>query len=246
MIIGHLFQEQSTNWESLARKHIDGVASACKRFVLAVLSSIGTPDTTEKLSILTVLPFLKHAHSEAITELERVLADKSRHPITYNHYFTDNIQKLHQERLTRCLMENAEDSMVEVSEKTFVAGPGFVEKEYIDPAALKSALLRTIQHDMDTFAAEQALDAHDAFYKDERKYYVDVITKQAIERQLLAPLAEILSPRSIAGYTEEKIQSIASEPFEIRQLRAHLESKKKMLEEGADAFQAAVTGGQSL
>lgn len=104
MIIGHLFREQSTNWEPIARKHIDAVASACKRFLLEVLNSIGTPDTKEKLSTLTVLPFMKHAHSEAVAELERVLIDKSRHPITYNHYFTDNIQKLQREHLTKSLM----------------------------------------------------------------------------------------------------------------------------------------------
>lgn len=69
-----------------------------------------------------------------------------------------------------------------------------------------------------------------------------MVTKQAIERQLLAPLGEILSPKSIAGYADEKVQGIASEPFEIRQLRAHLESKRKMSMEGAEAFQAAVTG----
>lgn len=62
-------------------------------------------------------------------------------------------------------METAEDSTVEVAQKTFQGGSGYVEKEYIDPPALKSALQRTIQHDMDKFAAEQALDAHDAFYK---------------------------------------------------------------------------------
>ena len=164
MIIGRLFQEQSTMWEFIARKHIDSVANACKRFVRAVLSDIGPPETMEKLSIHTVQPFLKQAHSEAIAELERVLADKSRHPITYNHYFTDNIQKLQQERLTRCLMENAGDSMVKGSQM-LPSGAIVSEKEYIDPTALKAALQQTIQHDMDKFAAEQALDALDAFYK---------------------------------------------------------------------------------
>ena len=75
------------------------------------------------------------------------------------------------------------------------------------------------------------------------KYFVDVVTKQVIERQLLAPLTEVLSPKSVAEYTDERVQNISSEPFEVRQLRAHLESKRKMLEEGAEAFQAAVAGG---
>ena len=165
MIIGHMFQEQSINWEPLAQKHIDAVAKACKKFVLAVLDSVGTSDTIEKLSVLTVTPFLKHAHANAILELEHVLKDKSRHPITYNHYFTDNIQKLQQERLIALVTESAEQSTVQVAQKNGQAGPGFTNTEYIDPAALKSRVHRVIQYDMDKFAAEQALDAHDAFYK---------------------------------------------------------------------------------
>lgn len=165
MIISHLFREQSTNWEPLARKHIDAVANACKRFLLEVLNSIGTPDTKEKLSTLTVLPFMKNAHSGAVAELERVLIDKSRHPITYNHYFTDSIQKLQQEHLTKALMDNANSSAVTVKLKTFPEGKATVDKEYIDPLLLKRGIEQSIEHDMNKVAAGQALDAHDAFYK---------------------------------------------------------------------------------
>lgn len=70
-----------------------------------------------------------------------------------------------------------------------------------------------------------------------------MVTKQAIKEQLLSPLPEIESPKSIAGYIDGKVQNIASKPFEIRQLRTHLETKKQMLEEGSDAFQVAFTGG---
>lgn len=165
MIIGHLFQEQSVNWEPLSREHIEAVASACKRFLLEVISSIGTSDTKEKLSTLIVLPFLKHTHSEAVAELERILIDKSGHPITYNHYFTDNIQKLQQDHLTKSLMDNAKSSEVKVKLKTFPEGGGTVDKEYIDPLLLKRGIEQSIEHDMNKVAAEQALNAHEAFYK---------------------------------------------------------------------------------
>jgi uncharacterized protein YhjY with autotransporter beta-barrel domain len=65
---------------------------------LAVLNSVGTPKIKEKLATVTVLPFLKHTHSEAVRELGHILDDKARHPITYNHSFGDNIQKIQQER----------------------------------------------------------------------------------------------------------------------------------------------------
>jgi hypothetical protein len=76
--------------------------------------------------------------------------------------------------------------------------------------------------------------------KDEQKYFVDVVTKQAIERQLMSPLVDIISARSVAGYPDEQLRHIAAEPLETKQLRAYLEGKKKMLEEGHEAFQDAI------
>jgi len=124
-----------------------------------------TLETREKLTKLIVLPFLKCSHLDAARELGHILNDKARHPITYNHYFTDNIQKIQQDRLTHYLLENTHASMVTIAQKTFTPGIGHEEKEYIDPVALKRRLQQPIQHDMNKFAAEQALDAHDAFYK---------------------------------------------------------------------------------
>jgi hypothetical protein len=163
LIIGYLFQQQSMNWSPIARKHIADVASACQKFVIAVLGSIATPEIKEKLATLTVLPSLKNAHSEALAELDRILEDKARHPITYNHYFTDNIQQFQKDRFATHILNNTPKVIVEVAAKK--PATGVVQKEYIDPSALRSGIEKSIQPDMNKFAAEQALDAHDAFYK---------------------------------------------------------------------------------
>jgi hypothetical protein len=76
--------------------------------------------------------------------------------------------------------------------------------------------------------------------QDERKYFVDAISKQAIERRLLIPLISIISPKSVAGCSDAQLRQIAAEPPEMIQLRAHLEGKRKMLEDGQEAFQEAV------
>lgn len=161
MIIGHIFQQQSANWEKIAREHIDAVSELCKRFVLHVLDSVGTSDVREKLTTSLILPLLKGAHADAIAELGRIMDDKSQHPITYNHYFTDTVQQIQQGRYTTL----AQQSTVEVSAKTFTGGSGYENKEYIDPVTFNRGLKKTFQQDMSKFAAEQALDAHDAFYK---------------------------------------------------------------------------------
>ena len=165
MIIGYIFQEQSVRWEEIARKHINIVADTCKRFVLRVLNSIGTTEVREKLTTSKILPFLKQTHQAALEELEHILKDKACHPITYNHYFTDNIQKIQQDRYINHFMSKAQQSTIHVMAKTFTAGPGFEEKKIIEPAVLESGFRQIVQHDMVKYAAEQALDAHDAFYK---------------------------------------------------------------------------------
>jgi hypothetical protein len=66
-----------------------------------------------------------------------------------------------------------------------------------------------------------------------------VITKQVIERHLVAPLAGILSPVVMARYTEEEIISISAEKEEFVEMRAQLQSKLRTLEEGDEAFSFA-------
>ncbi|RDI85785.1 hypothetical protein Vi05172_g4091 [Venturia inaequalis] len=240
LLIGHLFQEQSENWERLARTHINAVSNTCDNFVLHVLDHIATPDVKARLENKTVLPKLKSAHDAALNELRLIGEDKKKHAITYNHYFTDTFQKIQQERYSSQIMKLTQQATVSVQKKTWLAGPGFEDKTYIDPEALQQGLKRTIEQDMTKFSAEQALDAHEAYYKDELKYFIGVVTKQAVERHLLSPLADILSPTVMARYSDTEIQSIAAEPVEAMQMRAHLEGKKKMFEDGQDAFCAAM------
>jgi hypothetical protein len=72
------------------------------------------------------------------------------------------------------------------------------------------------------------------------KFFVAVITKQVVERHLVAPLADMLSPVVMARYTDQEIRYLAAEAPRSAQLREHLEGKLKMLREGQDAFCAAV------
>jgi hypothetical protein len=78
--------------------------------------------------------------------------------------------------------------------------------------------------------------------QDELKFFIDAVTKQTIERRLLAPLVHVLSPTSIAAYTDTKVQTIAAEPPKVQQRRSHLENRRKTLEEGAKVFQLVADG----
>ncbi|PGH20399.1 hypothetical protein AJ80_03544 [Polytolypa hystricis UAMH7299] len=242
MLISHLFWEQSKSWEIIARDHIAMVAATCKMLLLDVLDHVAAPEVKNRLVSLTVLPALKHACEAALNELKNIIEDKKRHPMTYNHYFTDTLQKIQHKRFARDVEQLAEDATVRIEEK--ICYKEYEKKNYINPTTFHDKLHGVIEQDMDTFSAEQALDAHDAYYKAEKKYFIDVVAKQVIERHLVAPLTEVFSPRVLARYSDKEIQFLASEPPEIVQMREHLESRSKMLETGQNAF--CMVMGQSM
>ena len=165
MLVSSLFQDQSAHWEIIARRHINLVASSCCAFVLHVVSQLATPEVETKLLSLTVLPALKAAQKAALNELELLIEDKKRHPITYNHYFTDTLQRLQDARRMDKITEIAKNATVNVSQKSFSPGPGYENIDYINPDKFNKAIQSSMSRNMDEVAAEQALDAHDAYYK---------------------------------------------------------------------------------
>jgi len=165
MLINHLFWDQSEPWETLAREHINIVARACKRFVLNVLRHVTVPEVESRLQTLTVFPELERNHKAALDELKLIVEDSKGHPITYNHYFSDTLQKRQQERSSNSISRLTHEATVSVMQKTYTGGSGYEQKNFIDPALLQQALNRATEKDMDRFSAEQALDAHDAYYK---------------------------------------------------------------------------------
>ena len=165
MLVNELFQIQSARWESLARSHIVSVAKSCRAFVLRVLDHEAAPDVKSKLASMTILPALKKAQNAALAELDLIIEDKKRHPMTYNHYFTDTLQKTQGERRMHRVEQLGKQAMVKVSQKNWMGGAGYDEVDYISPHKLNGILKGSIEPDMDKVSAEQALDAHDAYYK---------------------------------------------------------------------------------
>ncbi|KAK3064130.1 hypothetical protein LTS18_009856 [Coniosporium uncinatum] len=168
------------------------------------------------------------ARASALDEFKHTVKDTKRHPITYNDYFSDTLQKRQQERSSNSISRSTQEATVSVTHKTFTGGSGYEQKNFSDPGLLQQALNRTTEKDMDKFPAEQALDAHDAYYK------------QAIERHLIAGPTEILSPTVAAPYSDKEVCFIAAGSSGVVQMREHLQSKKKMSEAGQEAFRNAV------
>ncbi|KAK6519494.1 hypothetical protein TWF281_003328 [Arthrobotrys megalospora] len=210
-VIGQLFREQSEPWKQIALLHLDTIATTCSVFVDMVLDRCTAPDLKKRLWASKVERSLKEAVISAKMELQRILDDKDRHPITYSYTYAANVQRNRNIRLQQRLKEGFNDDIS-------------------TPAA-----------DMDKAAAEEAFDSERAYYRDEMKYFINVVTKQVIERHLMITLpTQIISPMDIALMTEEEIEFLAAEPIDIRERRKFLEDRKALLETGLETFRFAL------
>ncbi|KAL9095009.1 MAG: hypothetical protein Q9165_002611 [Trypethelium subeluteriae] len=247
MLISHLFWEQSEPWEKLANDHIDAIAQKCNKFVRLALNNVATEDVCGRLWGFKVESALNNALEGTRAELNKVLEDKKRHPITYNHYYTMTIQKERRKNYNRLLDKAANSATENYSVQAgYKNAGGFVQttaRSLISPQKLQEALEATLVLDMDKFSATEALDSQQAYYKDEMKYFIGVITKQVIERHLVDPLStNVLSPSIIAALSNEEVAFLAAEPDDVVSRRTFLEERKQMLERGKETFRQAMDG----
>jgi hypothetical protein len=87
MLISQLFWEQSAPWENIALEHITQVTRVYKEFVYAVLQHTAPAEFLSRVTGLTVDAALKDSLEDAKEELKKILADKARHPMTYNRKY---------------------------------------------------------------------------------------------------------------------------------------------------------------
>ncbi|KAI9660454.1 MAG: hypothetical protein M1821_009804 [Bathelium mastoideum] len=240
MLIAHLFWEQSEPWQELAQKHIEALADKCSKFLRLVLESVAADDIRSRIWEHKIEPALEKALAASRVELGKILDDKKRHPITYNHYYTTTLQMKRNERFKSMMSEvfNTETGWARRGEQVHDTAP------HISLAKLQEVIERIIIcQDMDEFSVEQALDSQRAYYKDELKYFIGVVTKQVVERHLVDPLpATIISPPVVAGMSDAEVSFVTAEPEDVARRRAYLEEREQTLKKGQETFRQAMGG----
>lgn len=101
---------------------------------------------------------LKDNLDAALTELDKICRDEKIQPITYNHYFTDNIQKARQSAAKEELRK-ACDSLAAADPNNFGYSDG------ISYSYLIQALESHITVDMEEQACNEAKSSLKAYYK---------------------------------------------------------------------------------
>lgn len=92
-----LFYAQSALWGKISRAHVDGIVVLVTQFLNSVFKSVLKDITVRDKLWKDLKTAFDNNVESSHEELGKLLQDEQGHPITYNHYYIENIQKLRSE-----------------------------------------------------------------------------------------------------------------------------------------------------
>ncbi|ETS83523.1 hypothetical protein PFICI_05399 [Pestalotiopsis fici W106-1] len=231
MVVADIFREQAGPWEELTRRHVRGCWQACRKFLKHVIAHVADAGTSSAILHKILQPTMDTILRELDAKTGEILAPHQKsHPITYNHYFTDTIQRVRRER-GRAQTATVLRGFFSVSDLNVNT---YLSDTYNLDNLLKLLTGDDAEPDMHRFAASEALDQMDAYYKVAMKRFLDDIAVQVIEVVLLAALPAILSPVKIFEMSSELIARIAGESEDTRAQRHQLMKQVVVLSKGIE------------
>jgi GTP-binding protein EngB required for normal cell division len=160
MIVGQLFLEQCKPWTSIIEKTMNEVVRAVRHVLYAALSHACDPSTREAVSRYIIYPKLDHLEKELREKVvELFKPHDTGHPITYNHYLTENVQKAQAERRMREIKKTLEQFFGDD-----YTNLGTV-KLSVNVENLTKLLATKTEADMNNYASSTATDFMEAYYK---------------------------------------------------------------------------------
>ncbi|CAG1959688.1 unnamed protein product [Fusarium graminearum] len=181
-LLGELFQEEAKPWSPIAERHVSNVFGAVSRWIDNAIDVIFHDEKIRREVRDLLQDWMERTRKQALEELEKLVLDEKRSPLTYNHYYTNNHGKLH-----------------------IPNNPVEIEK-------FVSALQARIIVDMDDQACNEALTELNAYYKDAIKTFVDNVARQVIERHIAPSLPSAFCPDNVSQMSDEVLLNIGSEP----------------------------------
>ncbi|KAL8673574.1 MAG: hypothetical protein Q9168_002006 [Polycauliona sp. 1 TL-2023] len=207
LIIGDLFYEQSKPWKELTERCCRAVVGIIKETLRSTIDSAADSATAEGLLQTLLYPALEARKSHFYAKVLEVLEPHVRgHAITYNHYYTDTVQKARNEH------EKADQA--QRLRAFFGRGPredSIYINQQVNVSELVGSLRVSTQDDMDRYACSEATYCMKAYYKVAMKILVDNFSVLAVEKCLLSELTDILSPDMIIKLSEDQVNALAAE-----------------------------------
>ncbi|KID95879.1 interferon-induced GTP-binding protein Mx, partial [Metarhizium majus ARSEF 297] len=222
-IIRELFVEQCRPWQTIAMNVKHEILGIVDDIAQAIVDHVAADETTRGVY---------HLVSNETDSLKAHLGAKFQeilkqyvcsHPITYNSYLLDMVQK-EQERRTH--------EQIEETVKKLVGSENFKEEHRvkIHPLNLCDSLQRSINVDMERSGAEMATDYMLAYYKLALEKFVDDISVLAVEQCLLEKLPTLFLPEAVMDLPDHDVRYFIRERDTAHAERARCADKLAVLE----------------
>ncbi|RAH43516.1 putative dynamin GTPase [Aspergillus brunneoviolaceus CBS 621.78] len=230
MIVGELFLEQCRPWEVITHEHILTTWRAAQRFLSLLVGHISDEGTSIVLFAEVISPALDQLREILIKRCEELLETHQKsHPITYNHYFTETLQKIRASR--------QQNEMTGLIERYFGVDDLQTLRSLDGVYCLQDlldSLLQCREPDMMRLASTEALDCMLAYYKVALKRFIDDVAVEVVEVKLIQSLASIFTPVKVFEMKHTLVSRIAGESEETRTLREQLNRNKQILRNGLE------------
>ncbi|KAM6525311.1 hypothetical protein FALCPG4_010865 [Fusarium falciforme] len=233
LIVADLFREQSSPWGDRVRAHVKNVWDGARQFLRHVVMHTANLTTADTLQEFVLMPKLDKIFKGLSEKVEVLLSQHQEgHPITYNDSFIDTLQQIRVERRTAEIFDTLKSKLG--GEETITSHTFAYSSSSIDLRDVARVLASPPKSDMNYFAAEEVLDALEAYYKVAMKRFIDDVAVEAIEASLVAELGKLIDPVSVSMMSNNELNQVAGETEASKTLRKDLETELEVLKGGME------------
>ncbi|KIV95246.1 hypothetical protein PV10_02921 [Exophiala mesophila] len=229
-IIADLFGDQSKPWQRILNDSLLDLQKAAESTISLVLQAATDKVTFDAILGHIIRPRFELVKAQLVSKVEEVLEPHlSRRLSTYNHYFTDNLQKKRQEGAKKVIAARLKSH--------FGGSEGVWYGNSVDLTDLLNTLTLDTEVDMSRFAAIEATNAMEAYYQVALKNVIDAYSIYAVETSFLLRLTDIFTPTVVYELGDDFITKIAAESSETTAERTNVNRKLKVLEQTMSSLQ---------
>ena len=160
LIVGQLFHEQRSPWSEIVQRTALRIIQAVSKVAKAALAQVTDDSTLEGIMLHFIYPRLQKLATGLQSKVDELLSPHDNgHPITYNHYLTENVQKAQVKRRAR----ETRRSLERLLGRDYAAD-GMVTLN-INVQSLIDTIDSKTEADMNNYASSTATDFMEAYYK---------------------------------------------------------------------------------
>ncbi|KAM7189858.1 P-loop containing nucleoside triphosphate hydrolase protein [Naviculisporaceae sp. PSN 640] len=232
LVVGDLFSQQCKPWENITNHMVEEIHKAATETFREIVSEICDNNTAQRLMKHHIQPSLHILRKDLKDKIDELLLPHlSVHPITYNDYLQDSVNKIQTKRVNRKI-NDLSISILGLNPQDPFGHSRSSSHEDGKVRAFIDGIKREFAPDVEAYSASLAADVAAAYYTIALKKFIDDVSVNAVETCLIQCLPDVLSPQIVWELPDEMVEILGSETPATISERAALTLKLETLEKG--------------